>query len=353
MMRGGYVLLVTVGMLFLLTAIALGMLATGSRESLVSLQLERHARLVAIAESAVRSHLATWSTRQEVEMTAGGVRRVEPTAQFTEAFLPGDDSVAVDVHRLSATLFHVEAEAWLDHPSFGPQRLRAAVLVRVINPAATRAYFQAAVTADSARLERGVLARATACTPEDHGPALLTGVSPVVGPEAVLVGTRPIEVLDIDAPFAELVLTGAAESGADIRLEAGTHRPGPTAEASICVPGVDNWGSPDVAHPCHELRPLVYSAGPATIDGGTGRGVIVVDGDLELSGDARFHGLVVVSGKLSVRDAAVVRGAVLAGHLEMLGGNVEYDGCEIEDAASAPALDRPFRPTAGSWIPAW
>ncbi|MBI4544078.1 MAG: hypothetical protein HY703_02655 [Gemmatimonadetes bacterium] len=62
----------------------------------------------------------------------------------------------------------------------------------------------------------------------------------------------------------------------------------------------DNWGAPlNSTHACHTYFPLIYAQGNLTIASSSyGQGILLVEGDLHISGGFDFYGIVVVKGKL-------------------------------------------------------
>lgn len=107
----------------------------------------------------------------------------------------------------------------------------------------------------------------------------------------------------------ERLLTRAAALPSD----RGTTAPS-TLGGSCALDDPWNWGDPErPAAPCADHFVLMGSRTSLTLDGGPGQGVLVVDGDLQLQSDARFHGLVVVTGAVRLVDTATLTGFVIAG----------------------------------------
>jgi len=85
-----------------------------------------------------------------------------------------------------------------------------------------------------------------------------------------------------------------------------------------------SWGDPDrPSGPCGAHFALRGAPSSLTVVGGVGQGVLVVDGDLELSAAARFYGVVVVSGRL-----------VVSGGSRLVGAAVAYEGVTVSDDAT-------------------
>lgn len=99
--------------------------------------------------------------------------------------------------------------------------------------------------------------------------------------------------------------------------------PAPTEIAGRCDEADPwSWGDPDEpTRPCGAYHALRARTGATTIAGGVGQGVLVVDGDLELSAGARLYGVVLVTGRLRLTGGARLEGLALAqGGAEMDGG---------------------------------
>jgi hypothetical protein len=120
-----------------------------------------------------------------------------------------------------------------------------------------------------------------------------------------------------------------------------------------------NWGAPgDPASPCFDHFPILHRTGSLTLSGVAGQGILLVDGDLEVSGAFAFFGPVFVRGKVTTNgDGVRFWGGVIVadeqGRASTLGGatTIAYSSCAIERAiASNPSLTR-VRPLAiRSWV---
>ena len=138
--------------------------------------------------------------------------------------------------------------------------------------------------------------------------------------------TDSVPVPQVLHPFAESTDSAelqALRDRASVRLAPGAlvGVPGPLARDGACdTTRPSNWGDPSGAGPCAGWLPIVHVPGDLAIVGGVGQGILLVDGDLDVSGGVQFAGAVIVAGTLSVgpggallsggvRAAAVVDGA--------------------------------------------
>jgi len=64
-----------------------------------------------------------------------------------------------------------------------------------------------------------------------------------------------------------------------------------------------NWGDPsNPAAPCGNYFPIIHIQGSANIQsGGTGQGILLVDGDLDLRGNFFFAGIIIVQGSVGIQ----------------------------------------------------
>jgi hypothetical protein len=86
------------------------------------------------------------------------------------------------------------------------------------------------------------------------------------------------------------------------------------------------------------------------VDGGESHGVLIVDGDLHVTGGARITGIVVVRGRLQLDPGSTIQGGVRSDSA-VTAGAIIRDGCAIADVLRARPLDRAFRPPARWWLP--
>jgi hypothetical protein len=97
---------------------------------------------------------------------------------------------------------------------------------------------------------------------------------------------------------------------------------------------------------CEQYFPVIHAPGDVALDGGMGQGILLVDGDLLVRGDARFVGLVVVRGRIELASPnASLTGAVLVasarGARSTLQGRVSFSSCALWWALAAHAAPVP------------
>lgn len=92
---------------------------------------------------------------------------------------------------------------------------------------------------------------------------------------------------------------------------------GPSARRGECDTSDPlNWGAPTKPHSvCWDYLPVIHSEGSLSIQSdGEGQGVLLVDGDLDISGAFDFYGIVVVKGRIVFRGTGTLTGALIVGN---------------------------------------
>lgn len=348
--RPGFILLYSVVLVLVLSILAAGMLGVAARESQIA---RTHVRLVqarATAESAVRVASAGAQGWQDSVGTGETWTWVPTVAAGGTTERPAE----VTVTRLDNTLYLVRADArWASAGAAekGGAVTRTAALLRLLDPELALASFPAAVSADSlAEVREGAVSGMDACTGSTHS---LAGV---IAPRVEVRGGRidgapPIDARapparPLDDPLAPAVVAAIRDIA-----PTGTGTAEPGSVGGTCVPDTWNWGAIAPLHPCHEHLPLVGADGDLVLHGGEGRGILVVDGDLELQGPFDFHGLVLSTGRLVVGDDVQIRGAARARHMVIDGGVVNLDSCAARAVIAASAFQIPLRPASRWWVP--
>jgi hypothetical protein len=146
-------------------------------------------------------------------------------------------------------------------------------------------------------------------------------------------------------------------AGADIQLPGGPtiNGIGPVLNGNgSCNSAVTaNWG--DGLNPsgaCGGYYPVIHIASGVTINGGQGQGILLVDGDLKLSGGFTFFGIVITTGTFDATgnggNGATVYGAVLAQNANIStnvvngGAQIQYSSCVVQAALAGAATASPL-----------
>ncbi len=146
----------------------------------------------------------------------------------------------------------------------------------------------------------------------------------------------------------------------------GANSPGnplPVGTATTCNTGVlDNWGEPYADVPgCANYFPIIYVDHTFKLAAnGRGQGILLVNGDLEITGGFEFWGVTVVKGALNMHGSGGhVNGVLLAYQEGQLNydenlaiGNslVQYSGCAVSRAVAGMGASRAVPVKMHSWF---
>jgi hypothetical protein len=124
-----------------------------------------------------------------------------------------------------------------------------------------------------------------------------------------------------------------------------------------------NWGEPRRSadtrvEACRRYFPIIYARGSrlGIRGGGRGQGILLVDGDLDISGDFEFSGLIVVRGGVRLSGGRIrITGALMAANSTTesrnhVGGatTIQYSSCALARALSGAAFAEPLGQR--SWV---
>lgn len=128
---------------------------------------------------------------------------------------------------------------------------------------------------------------------------------------------------------------------------------GPVTSAGSCsTSSLSNWGDPNRAAtpgPCEGYYPIIYAPGDLNITGGVGQGILLVNGNLKVTGGFRFYGPVIVRKDLDTSgQGGHFNGGVMAANVNLdqnavLGNAViTYSSCVISAVLAGVAVPRPL-----------
>lgn len=114
-----------------------------------------------------------------------------------------------------------------------------------------------------------------------------------------------------------------------------------------------NWGAPvhtSPANACENYFPIIHAKGSTStlkLSGARGQGILLVDGDLEISGGFEFYGPVIVRGRIKTTGTGgKLNGGVMAANVQLdqntvLGdATIIYSSCAVEKAIAGAANPR-------------
>ncbi len=104
------------------------------------------------------------------------------------------------------------------------------------------------------------------------------------------------------------------------------------------------------ANACENYFPIIHAKGATStlkLTGNKGQGILLVDGDLEISGGFEFYGPVIVRGRIkSTGTGGKLNGGVMAANVDLeqntvLGdATITYSSCAVEKATAGAANPR-------------
>ena len=345
--------------------------------------------LAAMGAMVAGTFLAGWLELRSADAARNAATALEAAetgvAQAAAAWEPGlnrlpvgvDSPIAVGssahggyratLSRLGESLFLVRAEGWREGAAGA--RLSRRLVGAFMRPLALAVDHGSALTL----LGAAELWSAAAVDGADHVPAgwdslcaTGAGVPPIrsAGPP-VTADSGPAPAVNTDPTVTASTFTdfGTATfdqlAGMASRQVSGVVAPlGPSMVAGQCAETVvSNWGEPATGGgsvpACAGFFPLVYSPGDLSLTGGRGQGLLLVRGDLDLSGGVALSGVVVVLGRVTSSGAGgQVLGTLLvagAGGVSRLGPGmtVSYSACAVGRALLANAVR--IGPVPGGW----
>lgn len=194
------------------------------------------------------------------------------------------------------------------------------------------------------------------CPPPDSAVAgILAGEVDNSGSPSIA-GSPPIALSPGDTSFPQALESAFAQlvAQATLGLPGGTWSPRPSVVGTDCdISDASNWG--DVRPgACGDYWPIVHIQGDLQLARGTGHGILLVDGDLQVIGVFEFTGLVLVRGGVDI-DPSIgsldLRGSLIASSTgvpgrRLSGITITYSKCMIDNALLSSGTLIPLRSRA-------
>jgi hypothetical protein len=134
--------------------------------------------------------------------------------------------------------------------------------------------------------------------------------------------------------------------------------PSSTADGSCDTSDPENWGDPEDllgTGACSSYFPIIYAPGDVGLTNGVGQGILLVEGNLKVTGQFSFYGAVIVKGTMSTAGHGNhFNGALMAANVDLdqntvLGDAVvQYSSCALSRAVKGSAL--PVRASLRPWV---
>jgi hypothetical protein len=129
---------------------------------------------------------------------------------------------------------------------------------------------------------------------------------------------------------------------ATVTLPGGSYLPAPVSFAGVCTTSVTtNWGDTLQTNPCGDYFPIVHITGNLSAHGGSGQGILLVDGDATLLNFTWF-GMVIIQGALAPQTDSTHFFKVTGGLQMNNKNNVSQDVWDINAKYSSCALAKVF-----------
>ena len=354
----GFALAASLFALVLMAALIAGVFFAARQEMRLGENVQSAERAFDAAEAGLHSALARWDPGAYDGLPAGG------SAGFSGALPLGTGSFSGSVLRLNRRLFLVQSTG--QDPG-GVSRRTLAGLVRLVP--APLAFGAAISVTGQVEANGGILVLG-----EDRPPpgrdcpsagAAVAGVAIRYATGLILHGCADSSCIRGDPPVRlvptlgdsashpadGLAWTGLTAMATKVYDAEGvpTTNPSPAGTATTCDTSArDNWGEtavPPAVAGCAHYYPIIYARGDLRITGGSGQGILLVGGDLEVEGGFAFYGPVMVRGKLTVQGAGGrFAGAVEAASASLLPGGagtvqLAFSRCAVDNAllSAAPA----------------
>jgi hypothetical protein len=203
----------------------------------------------------------------------------------------------------------------------------------------------------------------TGCTPGSSQPAVRSDSTVTVsggGPNVVpSISSNDTTVPNMSKVLDTLFMQLAGQANIKFTVDPGAAAPvdSVVGGSSVCNTGrKTNWG--DIVHTgstthCSNYYPLVYldAGGPGNsigLHGGSGQGILLVNGDLKMNGNFAFDGLILVRGTYETGGGAMnLKGSMLSSLVDTdpnkWNGNltIQYSSCAVKNALNNMAVTAP------------
>lgn len=347
------------GGLVIIGVMIAGVFFTSNQELRVGTNTFVQERAFRAAEFGLNATLASWSNAEMLLLPVGGMKEIvyDSSAQGWR------DTVTIT--RLNVTNYLIGSTGTAFGGIQGKSRRRTALLVRISVPSLkTKAALTSGGKVGLANVpvtgfDSNPLGWTSCPPPVDSAAAVIVADSAdvdfkktcplalcLLGTPKLLVSAAATDTATYSA-FADETFSSLTSYAPKVYTSSSQppNRLEPAVVGGACdKTAAKNWGDPSrgsPAGPCESYFPIVHAKGSGyqlQLRGGSGQGILLVDGDLEISGDFTFYGPVIVRGKFASKNSARVHGTVMAAN--MAGGSNEigglstltYSSCAIKKA---------------------
>ncbi|MFL5615763.1 MAG: hypothetical protein ACJ796_19010 [Gemmatimonadaceae bacterium] len=366
--RTAMALPMVLGAITLIGTLIAGVMYLATQDYRVGANTLNETRAEASAEMGLNRVLTDWDLSKNLSMVTGDTL----TKTYTD---PGGATVNVLITRLPGPFFWAVSEAQTRGNSlqYGSRR-RFGGLLRINTPSLN--FLGAVTAAGNIRVSGNVNVNGndsiptgwTGCPSQSNMPGSVitpTATSTVNG-SVTINGNPPFTTSaaagDTNTYFnyGNSTYTSLA-AAADITLPGGNYSGmGPVVTGTTCTKSnTMNWG--DAARhspvaPCESYFPIIHVTGDLKVTGGSGQGILLVDGDFTKAGNFNFDGVVIARGTIkSTGSNNGVTGVEMAASIDegdavTLAGStkIQYSSCAVMKALSASSY--PTAAKGRAWV---
>lgn len=369
--RSGFAMALTLGAIVVIGLLITGVFFVSSQQTTTSRNSMLQEQAFRIAEAGMAQSVAEWSHLTAASNpNAGDSWAWVPATAVPLPSEPGVAAPSVRITRLNSKLYHVAARATVGKGANSEATRRVSQLVRLMTP--TFNILGALTVRGETKIGGSSQINGTDKSPLGWScPAAEAAKPGIAIPNASLVttsgctslncvsGSPPVQTNPVagdtttyfvmgDYKWAELVAMATVKMTMDVKPE-----PAFTASGSCNTSLQSNWG--DVrrllpAGKCEPYFPIIYYPGNAKLTGGSGQGVMLVAGDLEVQGGFQFFGPVIVRGRLKTAGTGGhFNGAVMAANVDLAQNSVlgdaiiNYSSCAVAAAVQGSGIVIPVR----------
>ena len=343
------------GAIVLIGTLIGGVMYLATQDYRVGANTLNETRAEASAEMGLNRVLTDWDQSKNTSMVTGDTM----TKSYTD---PNGATVNVFITRLPGPFFWAVSEGQTRGNSlqYGARR-RYGSLLRLNTPAIN--FLGAVTAAGNIKVSGNVTVNGNdvnptgwACTgalTNMPGSVITPTATTTVNGSVTINGNPPFTTSAAAADtntyfnYGGLTYTSLAAM-ANVTLAGGTYNGmTPVVANGVCqkTPNT-NWGDPvrhTPAAACETYFPIIHITGNATLSGGSGQGILLVDGDLTKSGNFSFTGVVIARGTIhSTGNNNGVTGVEMAAAIDLgdavtLAGSttIQYSSCAVQQALSA------------------
>src|SRR5690348_6644697 len=354
--RSGMALPMVLGAITLIGTLIAGVMYLATQDYRVGANTLNETRAEEAAEMGLNRLTTDWDQTKNTTMATGDTLR----KTYTD---PNGAAVSVFVTRLPGPFFWAVSEAQTRGNSlqYGSRR-RYGSLFRLNTPAVN--FLGAVTAAGNIKVSGNVTVNGNDANPSGWScsNSMTNMPGSVITPTATTTVNGSVSISG-NPPYTTSTAAGdtntyfnygnstytSLAAAANITLPGGTYTGmAPSVSGTTCTVSAMNWGDPvrhTPAAACESYFPIIHITGDAHLSGGTGQGILLVDGDLTKSGNFSFFGIVIARGTIhSTGNNNGITGIEMAASIDegdavTLAGSttIQYSTCAVMQALSAPS----------------